>query len=282
VRTFHHRDFPAERFARRGSSISVCVPALNEEGTIGATVAILAELRDRGAIDQVVVVDAASTDGTARIAAEHGAEVHQQDDLLPHAGPGLGKGDAMWRSLTVLEGDVVCFLDADSEDFGPHFPCGVLGPVVFEEGVEYVKGFYRRPFKSGAVIAPDGGGRVTELTARPLLDVFYPELAACRQPLAGEIAARRSLLERLPWATGYGVEIAQLIDVYREVGLGAMAQVDLDVRQNTHQPLSALAPMAATVVKVVAERLAREGRLDSATSLVERPPLRTLRATVPQ
>ena len=282
MRTFHHSEFPVERFARRRSSISVCVPALNEAATIGATVGVLTELRERGAIDQVVVVDGASNDGTARVAAEHGAEVHQQDDLLPHVGPSLGKGDAMWRSLTVLEGDVVCFVDADSEDFGPHFPCGVLGPVVFEDDVQYVKGFYRRPFKSGAAITPDGGGRVTELTARPLLEVFYPELAACRQPLAGELAARRSLLERLPWATGYGVEIGQLIDVYREVGLAAMAQVDLEVRQNTHQPLSALRPMAETLVQVVAERLAREGRLDSAPSLLERPPLRTLRATVPE
>ncbi|TML78809.1 MAG: glucosyl-3-phosphoglycerate synthase [Actinobacteria bacterium] len=282
MRTFHHREFPAERFAERRSSISVCVPALNEAATIGATVRILAELRERGAIDQVVVVDGASTDDTARIAAEHGAEVHQQDGLLPQLGPVLGKGDAMWRALTVLEGDLVCFVDADSEDFAPHFPCGLLGPLLFEEGVEYVKGFYRRPFKSGTAIAPQGGGRVTELTARPLLEVFYPELAACRQPLAGEIAAPRSLLERLPWATGYGAEIAQLLDVHREVGLGAMAQVDLDVRQNIHQPLSALGPMAATVVKVVADRLAREGRLDAAPSLVERPPLRTLRAPVPQ
>ena len=176
----------------------------------------------------------------------------------------------------------MCFVDADSEDFGPHFPCGLLGPLLFEEGVEYVKGFYRRPFKSGTAIAPEGGGRVTELTARPLLEAFYPELASCRQPLAGELAAPRSLLERLPWATGYGAEIAQLIDVYRELGLGAMAQVDLDVRQNSHQPLSALGPMASTVVKVVAARLAREGRLGTAPSLVERPPLCTLRATVPE
>ena len=282
MRTFHHREFPAERFAERRSSISVCVPARDEGATIGTTVRTLVQLRESGAIDQVVVVDGASTDGTARIAAGEGAEVHQQDELLPQLGPVLGKGDAMWRSLTVLEGDLVCFVDADSEDFGPHFPCGLLGPLLFEEGVEYVKGFYRRPFKSGTAIAPEGGGRVTELTARPLLEAFYPELAACRQPLAGELAAPRSLLERLPWATGYGAEIAQLIDVYRELGLGAMAQVDLDVRQNSHQPLSALGPMASTVVKVVAARLFREGRLGTAPSLVERPPLCTLRATVPE
>ena len=174
------------------------------------------------------MVDGASTDGTATIAGDLGAQVHQQDELLPQMGPALGKGDAMWRSLTVLDGEIVCFVDADSEDFGPHFPCGLLGPILFGDGVQYAKGFFRRPFKSGEAVAPEGGGRVTELTARPLLEVFYPELGDCWQPLAGEIAARRSLLERLPWATGYGVEIAQLIDVYRLIGVDAMAQVDLD------------------------------------------------------
>ena len=158
----------------------------------------------------------------------------------------------------------------------------MLGPVLFEDGVQYVKGFYRRPFKLGNVTAAEGGGRVTELTARPLLEAFYPELTDCRQPLAGEIAARRSLLERLPWATGYGVEIAQLIDVHRLVGVDAMAQVDLDVRQNQHQPLSALRPMATAVTAAVAQRLVREGRLASAPPVVERPPLRSLRVAVPE
>jgi len=280
VRSFHHAEFPPER---RGSA-SVCIPAREEAATIGPIVRSLVELRERGAIDQVVVIDAGSADGTGQIAADLGAEVHAQAELLPEMGPVLGKGDAMWRSLTVLTGEVVCFVDADSEDFGPHYACGLIGPILSEPGIDYVKGFYRRPFKSGGATEPEGGGRVTELTARPLLEVFYPELAAFRQPLAGEIAARRSLLEALPWSTGYGVEIAQLIDVHREVGLGAMAQVDLDVRQNRHQPLAALGPMAAAVLGAVAERLVRDGRLDAATleavpPAVERPPLRSLRAT---
>ena len=280
MRSFHHAEFPPER---RGSA-SVCIPAREEAATIGPIVRSLVELRERGAIDQVVVIDAGSADGTGQIAADLGAEVHAQAELLPEMGPVLGKGDAMWRSLTVLTGEVVCFVDADSEDFGPHYACGLIGPILSEPGIDYVKGFYRRPFKSGGATEPEGGGRVTELTARPLLEVFYPELAAFRQPLAGEIAARRSLLEALPWSTGYGVEIAQLIDVHREVGLGAMAQVDLDVRQNRHQPLAALGPMAAAVLGAVAERLVRDGRLDAATleavpPAVERPPLRSLRAT---
>ena len=293
-RSFHHSRFPAERLAaERGASVSVCVPAREEARTIGAIVRDLVGLRERGVIDQVVVVDANSADGTAAIAAEAGAEVYVQSDLLPGFGPCNGKGDAMWRSLTVLRGDVVLFVDADSEDFGPHFPCGMLGPLLLDEGIHYVKGFYRRPFKLDSVCAPEGGGRVTELTARPLLNLFYPELAAFAQPLAGEIAARRWLFERLPWSTGYTIEIAQLIDAWADVGLWAMAQVDLDVRQNRHQSLRDLGPMAYAVLRGVTERLVREGRLspeqrdafltpgpdgleERTVEIVERPPIASL------
>jgi glucosyl-3-phosphoglycerate synthase len=263
LRTFHHSDFPASPV-----TASVCVPARDEAATIGSIVETLVP-----EVDQVVVVDAGSADGTARIAAEAGAEVHQQADLLPQMGPVAGKGDAMWRSLTVLRGDVVCFVDGDTEDFGVHFVRGLLGPLLADPAVHFVKGFYRRPFSHGGVTSPEGGGRVTELTARPLLRLFYPELGDCRQPLAGELAARRALLESIPWVTGYGVEVAQLIDVYRRVGIDAMAQVDLEVRQNRHQPLSALGGMATAVAAAVAPRLAREGRLDSAPPVLERPPL---------
>jgi glucosyl-3-phosphoglycerate synthase len=284
VRAFHHSEFPADRLAaERVVSVSVCLPTREESATVGGIVEALVDLRERGAVDQVLVVDAGSSDGTAAIAARGGAEVHDQSALLPQFGPVLGKGDAMWRALSVATGDVVCFLDADSEDFGPHFACGVLGPLLCHDGVEFVKAFYRRPFKLGRTAAPEGGGRVTELTARPLLNLLYPELAAVRQPLAGEVAGRRELLERLPYVTGYGVEIAQLIDAYRSVGVPALAQVDLDVRQNRHQPLRDLGPMADAVLRAVGERLVREGRLDAAelrgsAKLVERPPLASLRA----
>jgi glucosyl-3-phosphoglycerate synthase len=221
-----------------------------------------------------VVVDASSRDGSGRIAAAAGAEVYDQSELLPRFGAARGKGDAMWRALSVLTGDVVCFVDGDSRDFGPHFVRGLAGPLLADPGIQFVKGHYRRPFNG----EPEGGGRVTELTARPLLRLFYPELAECRQPLAGEIAARRSLLESIPWVTGYGVEIAQLIDVYRSVGIDAMAQVDLDVRRNRHQPLSALGAMATDVAAALAVRLAREGRLEDAPDVLERPPLASVRA----
>ena len=262
MRAFHHSEFGA------CAGVSVCIPARNEAATIGRIVESLVP-----EVAQVVVVDGSSTDGTGRVAAERGAEVYDESELVPEMGPALGKGDAMWRSLTVLTGELVCFVDADSEDFGPHFVRGLAGPLLADPSIQYVKGFYRRPFRHAGVTEPEGGGRVTELTARPLLQLFYPELAACRQPLAGEIAARRSLLERLPWVTGYGGEIAQLIDVYREVGIDAMAQVDLEVRQNQHQPLAALAPMASEVTAAIATRVHRDGRLDFAPSIVERPPI---------
>jgi glucosyl-3-phosphoglycerate synthase len=293
--TFSHAQFGIQRLAAlRRTTVSVCLPARDEAATIGSILERLAPLRDAGIIDQVVVVDH-STDGTGEIAHALGAEVHDQEELMPEHGPVLGKGDAMWRSLAVLKGEVVCFLDADSEQFGPHFALGLLGPLLDDPGISFVKGFYRRPFRAGEVIFPDGGGRVTELTARPLLNLFYPELAAVVQPLAGEIAARREVFERLPFVTGYGVDIALLIDAYAMLGLEAIAQVDLDVRQNAHQPLRDLGPMAFAVLQAVAARLEREGRLrgplasaftvpgdagpeTTANEPVQRPPLCSLTA----
>ena len=294
-RTFHHSEFPAERLAaERTRSVSACVPARNEERTIGPIVADLVSLREAGAIDEVMVIDAGSYDSTPQIAADAGASVHEESELLPEQGEVLGKGDAMWRALSVLDSDVIVFLDADSEGFGPHFATGLIGPLVCgDTGVEFVKAFYRRPLKVGEVSLPEGGGRVTELMARPLLNLFYPELAGFRQPLAGELAATRDLLLRLPFATGYAVEIAMLIDAWREVGLDGLAQVDIEMRQNRHQPLAELTPMAYTILRAVCTRLEREGRLNEleesdlllpretleerAVPLTERPPLASIR-----
>ena len=269
MRTHHHADFAP---TGRASGVSVVIPARDEAATIGPIVATCAPL-----VGQVLVVDAASGDGTAEVAARAGAEVVQESELLPQFGPALGKGDAMWRALSAVRGDVVLYLDADTERFGEHFVRGMIGPLLTEPAVQFVKGFYRRPFKLGGAVQEEGGGRVTELTAKPLLREFYPELAALHQPLAGEIAARRVLLERLPFCTGYAVETAMVIDAWSEVGIDAMAQVDLDVRQNRHQPLSALRPMADAVLGAVADRLVREGRLaGDAGHVTERPPLREL------
>lgn len=274
ARSFHHSLYPPERIAAaRERSVSVCLPARECAQTVGQIVTALLALCEAGAIDEVVVVDAASRDGTAAVAERAGAVVWQEGDLLPEHGPVLGKGDAMWRALSVLRGELVCFLDADTEGFSAHFASGLLGPLVCEPGVSFVKAFYRRPFAQ----ADEGGGRVNHLTARPALALFYPQLAGVRQPLAGEVAARRDLLEALPFATGYGVEIAMLIDAWRAVGLEGMAQVDLDEHRNRHQPLSALAPMAKTVLATIARRLQLEGRLDGVNGVdgapVERPPM---------
>jgi glucosyl-3-phosphoglycerate synthase len=291
ARTFHHSAFSAERIAaeraQRGTGVAVCLPARECAGTVGEIVKVLSRLREAGAIDRIVVVDAASRDGTADVAERAGAEVWQEGELLPSFGAVLGKGDAMWRACSRLDSDLVCFLDADTERFCEHFATGLLGPLVCEPGVEFVKAFYRRPLRAGGGSAPaardsatsgdgataqggatagdgataEGGGRVNHLTARPALALLYPELAQIRQPLAGEVAARRELLQRLPFATGYGVEVAMLIDAWRAVGLDGIAQVDLDEHHNRHQPLSALEPMALTVLATIAQRVQREGRL---------------------
>jgi glucosyl-3-phosphoglycerate synthase len=296
ARSFHHSLYPLERIvAERRQSVSVCLPARECAGTVAEIVRALVGLREAGAIDQVVVIDAASCDATVAVAEGAGASVWQEGDLLPAHGPVLGKGDAMWRALSVLDGELVCFLDADTEGFSAHFVTGLLGPLVCEPGVSFVKAFYRRPFAqdgtgqqrrggagderaAGSDSDGEGGGRVNHLTARPALALFYPELAGVRQPLAGEVAARRELLEQLPFATGYGVEIAMLIDAWHKLGLDGIAQVDLDEHRNRHQPLSALTPMASTVLATIAVRLQREGRLldDVHGAPLERPPLQSV------
>jgi len=287
-RSVHHSSYTAARIAsERELSVSVCLPARECADTVGEIVGALMELRRAGAIDEIVVVDAGSADGTAEVAERAGATVLAEDELLPSYGPVLGKGDAMWRALSVLGGELICFLDADTEGFSAHFATGLLGPLVCEPGVSFVKAHYRRPLaRAGARDAMGGasdgtgGGRVNHLMARPALALFYPQLAEVRQPLAGEVAATRELLERVPFVTGYGVEIAMLIDVWRTVGLEGMAQADLDEHINRHQPLSALEPMAATVLATIARRLEQEGRLTGpavAGAPVERPPLAGIR-----
>jgi glucosyl-3-phosphoglycerate synthase len=229
----------------------------------------------------VLVVDADSADGSADVARAAGAEVVGEADLLPELGPMLGKGDAMWRALAAARGDLVAYIDSDTRDFDPIFVNGLFGPLICAPDVEFVKGSYSRPFTAGDTVVPDGGGRVSQLTARPLLDAFYPDLAGLAQPLAGEIAAPRALLERLPFATGYAVEMTMLLDVRELAGAAAIAQADLGERRNQHQPLPALRPMADVVLTVICERLRREGRLVDGgpeDTIVQRPPFAELAA----
>ncbi len=275
TRSYHHSSYPPERVAaEREQGVAVCLPARECAETIGQIVTELLGLRELGVLDEVVVVDAASADGTAEVAERAGARVLQESALAPELGPVLGKGDAMWRALPELGGEIVCFLDADSDAFGAHFASGLIGALACEPGVAFAKAFYERPLRREGVTIPGGGGRVNHLLARPALGLFYPELAEVRQPLAGEVAARRELLEQLPFATGYGVEIAMLIDAWRAVGLDGMAQVDLGEHRNRSQGLAELAPMARTVLATIARRVAEEGRLHGIADAAppERPP----------
>jgi glucosyl-3-phosphoglycerate synthase len=234
------------------------LPAREVARTIGT---IVDEVRSVGIVDQLLVIDAGSADGSAEVAARHGAEVHLESDLLPHYGPALGKGDAMWRALSVASGDVVMYLDSDTTDFGAHFVYGLLGPLLDSAEVHFVKAAYSRPTRDGTSVEMEGSGRVTELTARPLFNLFYPELTGFVQPLAGELAARRELLCSIPFFTGYAVETGMLIDVLEAAGLDAMSQVDLGMRTNRNQGLFALSRMSYEVLRAVEARLVADGRL---------------------
>ncbi len=258
-RTWHWRDWPAEVLLegkrRAGTRISVVIPARNEERTIAGVVGSLrAALVERTPlIDEVVVIDSDSADGTAAAATKAGATVHWARDIAPELGGYPGKGEALWKSLLVTEGDLLIFIDADLTQWGPHFVTGLLGPLLAEPGVQLVKGFYAR-----IAVGTDGststeGGRVTELVARPLLSLWWPELSGVVQPLAGEWAARRELMESLSIPVGYGVELSTLLDTAATRGLDAIAQVDLGSRGHKHQTDHDLALMAAELL-IVAER----------------------------
>jgi glucosyl-3-phosphoglycerate synthase len=261
-RSYHHRDFAGLGATSDGAerpSTTLIFPARNVAGTIGTILSVVEDLRARtGLPDQVIVIDADSPDGTADVARAQGAEVYSENELMRAYGPAQGKGDAMWRALSVARGDIVMFADADSDDFEEHFVYGTLGPLLADPQLQFVKGAFRRPFKqeNREEKILDGGGRVTELMAKPLINLFYPHLAGFVQPLAGEFAARRELLTSVPFFTGYGVEIGMLVDVFEKVGLDAMAQVDLGTRQNRHQSLGSLSRMSSVVLRTVA---AREG-----------------------
>jgi glucosyl-3-phosphoglycerate synthase len=258
-RSFRHQDFRAlaeSGWPSGGLTTTLIFPSRNVADTIGPILETATRLRDRtGLIDQIMLVDADSEDGTAEIARAHGVEVYSENELMPGYGPALGKGDAMWRSLSVARGDIVMFADADTQDFSEHFIYGTLGPILSYPGVQFTKGAFRRPFTQHQQSVVDGGGRVTELMAKPLLNFYRPQLTGFVQPLAGEFAAYRELFCRLPFLTGYGVELALLIDVLAEVGLPAMAQIDLGSRQNRHQPLWDLTRMSSTVLRAMARRV---------------------------
>lgn len=240
---------------RTGQSVSVVLPALNEEETVGDIVAVIRHdlMQQVPLVGEIVVVDSGSTDRTSEVAAAAGARVVHRDDILPRLPAVPGKGEVLWRSLLVTSGDIVCFIDADLKEFSSDFVHGIVGPLLTDPGIDLVKGMYDRPLSGAA----GQGGRVTELMARPLLNMHWPQLAGFVQPLGGEYAARRSLLERLPFPVGYGVELGMLIDALHLVGLDALAQVDVGVRKHRHQDGQALGRMSAAIYRTAQLRLAR-------------------------
>jgi glucosyl-3-phosphoglycerate synthase len=251
------------RKARRGDRVSLVLPARDEGATVGDIVdRVRKELvESRPLVDEIVVIDSDSTDDTAEVARQAGATVHAASSIRPDLGHRPGKGEAMWKSLFVTAGDVLVFMDADLTEWDTHFVTGLLGPLLIDDDVELVKGLYDRPRGSSAKGAhgevPSEGGRVTELVARPLVALHWPQLAGIVQPLAGEWAVRRRLLEQLPVPTGYAVELAALVDCCRLRGVGAVAQVDLGRRGHGHQALRALGAMSLQILAMAESRLAR-------------------------
>jgi glycosyltransferase involved in cell wall biosynthesis len=272
-RTYHHRAYDPRSLLReklrQGLKISLVIPALNEAATIAPIVGAVREnLVERvPLLDELMVVDSNSTDGTAERAAEAGALVIQDREVRPDLEPMYGKGEAMWKSLLVSRGDIVAWLDADIRNFHPRFVYGVLGPLLLDPTVGYVKGFYERPVMDGDRLTGLGGGRVTELMARPLLNMFWPHLGGVVQPLSGEYAGRRSLLEQIPFFTGYGVEIGMLIDVAEKFGLDSIAQVDLERRVHRNRNLADLSRMSFAVLQTAMRRLSSSGRMELRTRM---------------
>jgi len=266
-RTFHHSQFSdiahlVKLKRAQGLTVTLCFPALNEEKTIGREIRVLkrALMERQPLLDQILVVDSGSTDRTRRIAAKQGAEVHLADDHLPELGPLCGKGENLWKSLYLAKGDILVWVDADIRNMHPKFVYGLVGPLLMYPEIGYVKAFYRRPIRTGHRLHP-GGGRVTELLVRPFLSLLYPDLSMLAQPLSGEYAGRRSLLERVPFLSGYPVEVGLLIDIEQRFGIESIAQVDLDVRVHRNQPIDKLRNMSSAILAVLMMRSEQLGKL---------------------
>lgn len=267
--TFHHSQFAdikslvAEKDRQR-LTISLCLPTLNEEKTIGKEIIMLkSELMERHRLlDELVVIDSGSTDQTREIAASYGARVCLARDILPQYGERHGKGENLWKALYAMRGDIIIYIDADITNIRPHFAYGLVGPLIRMPEVQYVKAFYDRPLTLSKGVRVSGGGRVTEIQVRPLFSLFFPELAAIIQPLSGEYAARRGALERLPFPIGYGVETAHLLDIYHRWGMAAFAQTDLDQRVHRNQTTHALGKMAFGIYQTFFRRWQAHGNVE--------------------
>ena len=267
--TFHHGEFwdilkLVEEKEKKDLTISLCIPTLNEEKTIGKEVLILrSELMERyPLIDEFAVIDSGSQDKTLEVACNYGADTYLASDILPEVGDKRGKGENLWKAIHQLKGDIICYVDADITNIHPRFVYGLVAPLLQRNDIKYVKAFYDRPLNYSSGLRPSGGGRVTEILTRPLFSLFYPELTNVIQPLSGEYAARRDVLEIIPFPIGYGVETSHLLDLYYKFGIEAFAQTDLDRRVHRNQTTNALGKMSFGILQTFINRLHAQGKID--------------------
>ncbi len=267
--TYHHSRFwdlkkLAEAKKERDLTISLCLPTLNEEKTIGKEVVIFkSELVERyPLLDEIAVIDSGSDDNTLEVAKSFGADAYQADDILPELETKKGKGENLWKAIYQLKGDIIVYVDADISNVHPRFVYGLIGPLIYRDEVQYVKAFYDRPLSISGRDQSSGGGRVTEILIRPLFSLFFPDLTGIIQPLSGEYAVRREVLEQIHFPIGYGVETSHLIDVYTKFGLSAFAQTDLEERVHKNKPTKALGKMAFGILQTFIKRAKALGKLD--------------------
>jgi len=260
--TFHHSEFwdikkLVEAKQKKGLKISLCLPTLNEEKTIGKELIIFrSELVERyPLIDEIAVIDSGSEDKTLEVAKNFGADTYLATDILPNLEPKKGKGENLWKAIYQLEGDIIVYVDADISNIHPRFVYGLVAPLVYRDELQYVKAFYDRPLAFSGNVRASGGGRVTEILVRPLFSLFFPELTSIIQPLSGEYAVRREVLDKIAFPIGYGVETSHLIDVYNKFGLEAFAQTDLDKRVHENKPTQALGKMAFGILQTFIKRV---------------------------
>jgi len=268
--TFHYSEFNdlrqlVDQKRKKNLKISLCLPTLNEEKTIAKEILILkSELITRyPLLDEIVVIDSGSTDNTREIAREYGADVYEAADILPDLEKFKGKGENLWKALYITKGDIIVYLDADIKNIHHRFAYALIGPLLFDDNIKYVKAFYDRPIAIGkSKIRPTGGGRVTELVIRPLFSLYFPELTQIMQPLSGEYAGSREVFEAIPFPIGYGVETSMILDIYEKWGLDVFAQVDLDKRIHRNQDTRALGKMAFVIMMTFIKRQQKLGLID--------------------
>ncbi len=268
ARTFDHNDYTdisklIELKESQNCTISLCLPTLNEVKTVpqilSNTKSVLVD--EYPLLDEVALIDSRSTDGTVESAIDLGIDVFFDDEILVSQGPGKGKGEALWKSLFALKGDIIIWIDSDIKNFHPHFVYGLIGPLLENPEIGFIKGFYQRPITFKKVIKEAGGGRVTEILTRPFLNMFYPELTGFIQPLAGEYGGRREVLESVPFFTGYGVETGLLVDIWKRYGLSRMAQSDLEKRVHHNQSLGALGKMSFGIMQAIYSLLEEDDKV---------------------